>query len=121
MRRMLLSIAGLVVLLFLLDQLYRLLHPHVNLVRAALVGATGWLALAAAWRAGLRWIQPLSAALAIWLSATLSVLAIEAGWLVSRSAVSALLHVAILALAFPLLDGLGVGRPRTGPAQGELR
>lgn len=128
MRRTLLSIAGLVVLLFLLDQLYRLLHPEVNLVRAALVGATGWLALAGLWRAGLRWIEPLTGALTIWVSATLSVLAIQSGWLASRSALSVVVHVAILAAAFPVVTGLESlldrrrgGRRRTGPLREELR
>ena len=118
MRRPLPAIAAIVVLLFLLDQLYRLLHPEVNLTRAALVGASGGLALVALRRAGLRWLDPASGALAIWLSATLSVLAIEAGWLVSRSPLSAVVHVAILTAAFMILEA---ARHRLGPLGEQLR
>lgn len=121
MRRVIVSIAELVLLLFLLDQLYRVLHPEVNLVRASLVGASGWLVLAAACRAGWRQLAPLPGALAIFASAFLSVLLIEAGWLVSRSGLSALVHVAILAAAFPVADALtGPGRGRR-PIRSELR
>ena len=102
MRRNLLAILGLTALLFLLDQLYRVLHPEVNLVRASLVGATGLASLVLARRAGARGVDPALGGLAIFASAFLSVLAIEAGWLVSRSAVSGAVHVAILALAWLL-------------------
>ena len=122
MRRTLISIAGLVVLLFLLDQLYRVLHPQVNLVRATLVGASGGLVLAALWRVGLRRIPPVAGGLAIFASAFLSVLAIEAGWLVSRSLLSAVVHVAILAAAFPVLEGLLAARGAGGrPMERGLR
>ncbi len=46
MRRSLLSIAGLALLLFAIDQLFRVLYPEVNLVRASLVGLTALIVLA---------------------------------------------------------------------------
>ena len=111
MRRTLLSIAGLCSLLFALDRLYRVLHPEVNLVRASLVGLTALAALAP-----LAWLRhtplrPWVGALAIFASACLSVLLIEAGILVSRSPSSGLVHALILAAAFPLLDWIRI-QPR---------
>jgi len=114
MRRSLLSIAGLSLLLFALDQLYRLLHPEVNLVRASLVGLTALVALAPLARLPRSGVRPWVGALAIFASAFLSVLLIEAGLLVSRSPASGLAHVLILAAAFPLLDRIRV-RGSTSP------
>jgi hypothetical protein len=104
MKRRTSSIAALGVLLFLLDQLYRVLHPQVNLVRAVLVGL-GALALLAP----LRWLprrpfEPWVGALAIFASASGSVVLIEAGLLTSRSPASGAVHLLILAAAFALLD-----------------
>jgi hypothetical protein len=114
MRRALLSILGLSLLLFALDQLFRVLHPQVNLVRASLVGLSALIALAALARLLRSGIRPWVGALSILASAFSSVLLIEAGALVSRSLSSALVHVAILAVAYPLLDraslSAGVGR-----------
>ena len=112
MRRTLLSIAGLCLLLFALDRLYRVVHPEVNLVRASLVGLTALAVLAP-----LAWlrrtpIRPWVGALAIFASAFLSVLMIEAGVLVSRSPSSGLVHALIVAAAFPLLDRIRMRGPR---------
>lgn len=107
MRRNLLAIAGLSLLLFALDRLYRLLHPHVDLERASLVGLTALAALAPLWLLKRRPIEPLVGALAIFASAFLSVLWIEAGVIVSQSALSGAVHVLILAVAFPVLDRIG--------------
>jgi hypothetical protein len=124
MRRGLLAIAGLSLLLFALDQLYRVLHPEVNLVRASLVGLTALLALAllaklprfprlcggppslacGSLRGRFAALRPWVGALAIFASAFLSVLLIQAGLLVSRSPGSGLVHLLILAGAYPLLD-----------------
>ena len=95
MKRNLLSIASLSLLLFALDQLYRVLHPEVNLVRASLVGLTALIALAPLARWPRFPIRPWVGALAIFASACLSVLLIEAGRLVSRSALSGLVHLLI--------------------------
>jgi len=100
MKRNLLAIAGLALLLTAIDQLYRVLHPEVNLVRASLVGATAWLALAGLSRLGALHLPVRRGALAIFAAAFLSVLAIEAGWLVSRSPLSAAVHVGIVAVAY---------------------
>jgi len=109
MRRILLPIAGLSLLLFALDRLFRVLHPHVDLVRASLVGATAFAALAPlAWLPRLRF-RPWVGALAIYGSAFGSVLLIEAGVLVSQSALSGAVHGLILALAFAMLDRLASG------------
>jgi hypothetical protein len=117
MRRELLSIAGLSLLLFALDQLYRVLHPEVNLVRASLVGATALIALSALARLPRFPIGPCVGALAIFASAFLSVLLIQAGLLASRSPASGLVHLAILAAAHPLLDRLrSSGSPWTSTA-----
>ena len=104
MRRSLLSIAGLALLLLALDQLYQVLHPEVNLVRASLVGLTAFAALVPLARLPRIRVRPWVGALAIFTSAFLSVLLIEAGVLVSRSPVSGLVHISILAAVFPLLD-----------------
>jgi hypothetical protein len=101
------AIAGLALLLAAVDALYRWLHPEVNLARAALVGATAWLALAALSRLLPARLQVARGALAVFASAALSVLAIEAGWLVSRSPLSAGVHVAILAAAYLALARYG--------------
>jgi hypothetical protein len=84
----------------------------VKLVRANLVGLTALAALAPfAWR-GCGPIRPLVGALAIFASAFLSVLLIEAGVLVSRSLASGLVHVAILAAVVLLFERGGEGRGR---------
>jgi hypothetical protein len=114
MKRTLLSTGTLCLLLFAIDQLYRWLHPEVDLLRAALVGATALAALSALAASGWRRIEPWRGALAIFASAAGSVLSIEAGLLVSRSLVSGIVHVAILAAVFPLLEGL---RGRRAPAR----
>jgi hypothetical protein len=110
LRRSLLSIAGLSLLLFAVDRLYRVLHPEVNLVRAGLVGLTALAALAPFARLRGAPIRPWAGALAIFASAFGSVLLIEAGVLVSRSASSGVIHVLILAAAVVLLD-----RPWSSP------
>ncbi len=110
MRRSLLSIAGLSLLLFALDQLYRVLHPEVNLVRASLVGLTALLALSLLSKLPRFPLRPWVGALAIFASALLSVLLIQAGLLVSRSPGSGLVHLLILAGAYPLLGWLDARR-----------
>ena len=104
MRRHLLPIGALTALLFLLDRLFRVLHPEVDLVRASLVGATALAALAPLWWLRRRPLEPWTGALAIFASAFGSVLLIEAGVIVSRSLVSGIVHVLILAAAFPALE-----------------
>jgi hypothetical protein len=119
MRRTLIAIAGLSLLLFALDQLYRVLHPEVNLVRASLVGATAIFALAPLARIPRFPIQPWAGGLAILASAFLSVLLIEADVLVSRSPVSGLVHFLILAVAYPLLVRcFATAVPRIEPTKG---
>jgi hypothetical protein len=110
-----LPVAGLSLLLFALDRLYRLLHPEVDLVRASLVGLTALLALAPLARLPRFPIRPWVGALAIFASAFLSVLMIEAGLLVSRSPLSGVVHVLILAGAFPLLDRIRMRRSPPSP------
>lgn len=110
MKRTLLSIAGLTLLLFAVDRLFRSLHPHVDLVRASLVGLSALVALAPLWLLRRRPLEPWVGGLAVFASAFASVLLIEAGVLVSRSALSGAVHVLILAAVFPLLDRL-VSRP----------
>jgi hypothetical protein len=114
MKRTLLSIAGLSLLLFALDRFYLVLHPDVNLVRASLVGLTALAVLAPLARLRHSRIRPWVGALAIFASAFLSVLLIEAGVLVSRSSRSGLVHVLILAAVFPLLDRIRALGPRSG-------
>jgi len=116
-RRDLLAIGFLVVLLILLDQLYRIFHPEVNFVRATLVGATGYVALHMLRLAGLRLVTPERGALSIAASAFGSVALIEMGWLTSRSGVSAVVHVVILAIAYLALAHL---RSRHPPACGPV-
>jgi len=108
MKRSLLAIGGLTLLLTAIDQLFRVLHPEVNVARASLVGVTALASLAGLSRLQ-RGIPVATGALAIFASAFGSVLWIEAGVLVSRSVVSALVHVLILALAWVLLDGFRKG------------
>jgi hypothetical protein len=100
MLRMLFPIAALSLLLAAIDQLYRVLHPEVNFARAALVGLTAFAALAGLSRLRAGSVPVFSGALAISASAFGSVALIEAGALVSRSPVSAAVHVGILAAAF---------------------
>lgn len=106
MRRNLLSIAGLALLLLALDRIYLTLHPRVDLVRASLVGLSALVALTPlAWQRR-RHFEPWVGALAIFTSAFVSVLLIQAGMLVSRSTLSGSVHVLILAAAFLLADRL---------------
>ena len=98
------EIAALGALLVLLDQLYRVLHPHVDLVRASLVGVTALAVLLALARERPGWLDPARGALAIFASAFGSVLLIEAGLLVSRSLASGIVQALILALAYLSLD-----------------
>lgn len=103
MKRNLLSIGSLTLLLFLLDRLFRILHPEVNLVRASLVGLTGFAFLAPLWLLR-RPFDPFVGALSIFASTFLSVLLIQSGLLISRSNISGFIHVLILAGAFLILD-----------------
>jgi hypothetical protein len=120
MKRALLEVGALALLLTAIDQLYRWLHPEVDLVRATLVGLTALVSLAALARLRVIRIRVLRGALAIFASAFVSVLAIEAGLLVSRSPVSAAVHVVLLALAYLALEAWSRRRqPR--PAAAALR
>jgi hypothetical protein len=112
MKHSLVSIAVLSVLLGLLDRLYRVLHPEVNLVRACLVGATALAVLAPLWLLRRPPLPPLAGALAIFASAFGSVLLIETGVLISQSPTSAVVHVGILAAMFLALAPYGFS-PRT--------
>lgn len=107
MKRSLLSIVSLTLLLFLLDRLFRILHPEVNLVRASLVGLTGFSFLAPLWLMRRPPFAPFVGALSIIASAFLSVLLIQAGLLVSRSNISGFIHLLILVGAFLVLDQTG--------------
>lgn len=118
MRTRLAWVAALVVLLTALDQLYRVLHPEVNPLRATLVGLSALLVLEAAARAGADSFRCRIGALAIFVSAMGSVAAIARGWLLSRSTLSAAVHVVILASVFLALDGR---RSERGPARRNLR
>lgn len=93
------TIAGLVLLLGAIDQLYRWLHPEVDLRRACLVGATAWVALRLLGLAGMRFVPAWRGALVVFASAFVSVLLIESGWLVSRSPTSVAVHVALVVVA----------------------
>jgi hypothetical protein len=104
-KRTLIAVGALTSLLIAVDQLYRLLHPRVELARAVLVGLTAYASLALGAAAGVRVAGPGVGGLAIFTSAFVSVLLIEAGWLASRSPASAAFHFLVLALAFLLLDG----------------
>ena len=100
--RSLRSLGILVALIFLLDRVYRFLHPVVNLERAALVGASAFVVLLALSRFR-SWLPgPFLGAFAVFCSAFLSVLLIQNGRLVSQSAFSGFVHVVILAAVFGL-------------------
>jgi hypothetical protein len=92
------EIVGLILLLAAMDQLYRWLHPEVNLVRASLVGATAWVSLWLLAHAGLRFVPAWRGALVVFASAFASVLLIQSDWLVSRSPASVLVHAALVAV-----------------------
>lgn len=106
MRQRIATIGFLVVLLFAMDQLYRIAYPEVNLLRGTLVGATAWASLRGLELLGARAVPARLGGSAVFLSAFGSVLAIEAGWLVSRSATSAVVHVVLLAVSVPFLERL---------------
>lgn len=106
------EIAGLVMVLAAMDQLYRWLHPVVNPVRATLVGATAWAVLRGLALAGWRPVSPEGGALAVFASAFASVMAIQAGWLVSRSGASVAVHVALVAVAWLAVGQLGGSEAR---------
>jgi hypothetical protein len=114
MRRKALSIAALTLLILLLDRAFRYIHPEVNLVRASLVGLSGYLGLLALHAARPGLLRPAAGGLSVFASAFLSVLLIEGGVLISRSPLSGLVHVIILAAAFLVLDHLA---PVTSPAR----
>jgi hypothetical protein len=114
MKRLLLSIVALSLLLGLLDRVFRVLHPEVNLLRACLVGASAFALLAPLFLWRQPPLAPLAGALAIFASAFGSVLLIESGLLVSQSALSGLVHVAILAGVFAAMNG---HRPRRSEAR----
>jgi hypothetical protein len=94
------TIVGLVVLILLLDLLFRPIYPEVDLIRATLVGITAYVVLFVVSKLRAKLVNPLVGALAIFASAFLSVLLIQAGVLVSKSTISAIVHVVILAVAY---------------------
>lgn len=104
-------------LLLAMDQLYRVLHPHVDLVRATLVGLTAFATLRALDLLGLRWVGAVRGGVAVFASAFGSVLAIEAGWLVSRSPASVVVHGVLLVVAFMALDVPGYLRREASTAR----
>jgi len=114
MRRKSLSIAALVLLIFVLDRAYRFLHPEVNLVRACLVGSSAFIVLLvlSIFRRGL--LDPVVGGLSVFASAFLSVLLIQVGLLVSQSLVSGVVHAIILAAAYLALDAAAQRRRSVG-------
>lgn len=123
MKRTWLGIGVLTLLLAAIDQLYRWLHPHVDLERASLVGLTALAVLVLLARLRLpaaARVRPLPGALAILTSAVVSVLLIEHGALVSRSPGSGLVHVLLVAAAYPLLESCSA-RVRTPRAMARQR
>ena len=117
MKRAWLGIGVLIALLAAIDQLYRWLHPIVDLERAALVGLTALAALALLARVPLApalRVPALAGALAILASAAGSVLLIEHGVLVSRSPLSGLVHALLVAGAYPLLSSRRCSRRAPG-------
>ena len=98
--RHLYTIAALVLLIFLLDLLFRPIYPEVDLIRATLVGLTAFAVLFAIHKLRPGLVHPVVGAVAIFASAFLSVLLIQAGVLVSQTTVSAVVHVLILVGAY---------------------
>ena len=96
--RQVITIFNLTILLFLIDLLLRPVYPTVDLLRASMVGVIAYAALylLAQFRPGL--MDPLIGAIAIFASAFLSVLLIQGGLLISQTMISAVVHVAILAV-----------------------
>jgi hypothetical protein len=107
------TIVGLVVLIFLLDLLFRPIYPEVDRIRATLVGITAYVVLFALSKLRPGLVNPLVGALAIFASAFLSVLLIQAGVLVSKSAISAIVHVAILAVAYLIAAAIVAGKKKS--------
>ena len=98
--RHLYTLAALVLLIFLLDLLFRPIYPDVDLLRATLVGLTALAVLVALHKLRPGLLHPIVGAVAIFASAFLSVLLIQAGVLVSQTPVSAVVHVLILVGAY---------------------
>ena len=125
MNRGLRAIGALTLLLWLIDRLFRWLHPEIDLLRASLVGLTALLALAAFARIRPRALDVWNGAFAILASAVGSVVLIEAGVLTSRSLVSGIVHVVILAAAFVSIERLRAprapSRAQGSPAPGAAR
>jgi hypothetical protein len=114
-------LAVLALLLFLLDRLYRVLHPVVDLERACLVGASALVALLLLSRLRPIGVRPVTGALAVFASAFGSVLLIQAGALVSQSLLSGAVHLWILAAAFSALDAAAPTAPAAQPGRRRRR
>jgi hypothetical protein len=105
------TIVGLVILIFLLDLLFRPIYPTVDPIRASLVGIAAYAVLFGINKLKAGIVEPLVGAIAIFTSAILSVMLIHVGLLVSKSPISAVVHIVILAVAY-LVAAAIAGRKR---------
>ena len=106
MTRTLTNVAALTILLFALDRIFVPIYPTVDLIRASMVGASALIVLAIVNQLRPSILDPLVGAIAIFLSAFISVLLIQAGILVSKSLVSGVVHIMILIAAFLGVDAI---------------
>lgn len=98
--RHLYTLTGLILLIFALDLLFRPIYPSVDPLRATLVGLAAFAVLYALHRYRRGLVHPIVGAAAIFASAFLSVLLIQAGVLASQTTLSAVVHVLILVAAY---------------------
>lgn len=95
----LLQIISFILLQFLIDRAYVYIYPEVNPIRALLIGATAFVILFVVskfWKGASYWIGTIS----IFSSAFLGALLVQGGYIVSKSALSGIVHILILVLTY---------------------
>ena len=100
-----LTIVGLIFLQFVIDVLFVVVYPTVSPVRATGIGVTAFLVLGVIWVFS-DVVDPVLGALSIFSSALLGALLVQAGFLVSKSPLSGVVHGLILIGTYLLLEWL---------------
>ena len=97
------AIVILILLQLIIDSIYIFIYPTVNPIRATLIGITAFIILCIPILRKWANLPPWIAFLPIYSSALFGALLVQAGILISKSALSGIVHVVILILTYVII------------------
>jgi len=103
----LITLIGLLLLQYFIDFAFVYIYPTVNPIRASFVGLSALAILSTAYfitKEKSEFVNPVIGALTIFSSAFFGALLVQAGYLLSKSAISGAIHIIILIVSYFILD-----------------